>query len=148
GVELYEDYDGKLFPTTDSARTVLEALVGEAQRKGVHIMPGTRVTAIQRAADGFQISTRGGALHADMLVLATGGKSLPKTGSDGAGYECARQLGHSIVPTTPGLVPLVLDGDFHKTLSGISQDVELTVRAAGAKQVRIHRAMLWTHFGI
>jgi predicted Rossmann fold flavoprotein len=74
--------------------------------------------------------------------------SLPKTGSDGGGYAIARNLGHALVPTTPALVPLVLDGDFHAPLSGVSQDVELTVRAGNARRVRLAGAMLWTHFGV
>jgi predicted Rossmann fold flavoprotein len=74
--------------------------------------------------------------------------SLPKTGSDGNGYGLARRLGHSIVPTTPGLVPLVLEGTFHVDLSGISQDVELCVASPGGKPVRLTGSLLWTHFGI
>jgi predicted Rossmann fold flavoprotein len=80
-------------------------------------------------------------------VLATGGLSLPKTGSDGHGLEMARALGHSIVPTTPALVPLVLEGRLHARLSGVAHEAELTVRAAG-KTVRRRGSLLWTHFGV
>ena len=61
------------------------------------------------------------------VVLATGGQSLPKSGSDGAGFAIARRLGHTIVPTTPALVPLLLDATdrVHADVSGVSQDVEL-----------------------
>jgi predicted Rossmann fold flavoprotein len=86
--------------------------------------------------------------YARRVVLATGGLSLPKTGSDGSGYRLAEALGHSLVPTTPGLAPLVLGGEFHVPLSGIAQDVEVTVHVAGAKPTRIRGAMLWTHFGV
>ena len=83
-------------------------------------------------------------------MLATGGQSLPKSGSDGAGYAIARRLGHSITPTTPGLVPLLLAADdgLHRELSGVAEDVELTVWVDGAAAVRIQGALLWTHFGI
>ena len=86
------------------------------------------------------------------LVLATGGQSLPKSGSDGAGFEFARSLGHTIVPTTPALVPLVLDGSssrsIHRELTGVSHDVELAVWIDGRLSVRLAGPLLWTHFGL
>lgn len=101
-----------------------------------------------RADDGFDISTDVGLIRAARVVLATGGKSLPKTGSDGHGYVLAQSLGHSLTPTTPALAPLVLGGGFHKPLSGIAHDVELIILTEGQKPVRIHGPMLWTHFGV
>ncbi len=148
GVELHEEEGGKLFPTTNKARTVLDALLAEARRCGVQVLTEQRVAAIERHDDGFRIVTATLTLHARRVVLATGGCALPKTGSDGAGYALAERLGHTLVPPTPALVPLVLAGDFHRSLSGIAQDVELTVRAAGAKAVRVRGALLWTHFGV
>lgn len=148
GVSLHEEAFGKLFPDSNTARTVLDALVCEAQRLGVDIRCDHRVIGLTRTDGGFLISTIVGEIAADRVVLATGGLSLPKTGSDGFGYELARSLGHGIVPTTPGLAPLVLSGEFHKTLSGISLDAELTLRATGEKPRRIAGPMLWTHFGI
>jgi hypothetical protein len=81
-------------------------------------------------------------------VLATGGLSLPKSGSDGHGLRIAEALGHSIVPTTPALVPLVLAGSFHVPLSGVAQEVEIAVRASGLASVRRKGSLLWTHFGV
>jgi predicted Rossmann fold flavoprotein len=74
--------------------------------------------------------------------------SLPKTGSDGGGYRLAQDLDHSLVAPTPALVPLALEGDFHQSLSGISQDVEITVSVEGRKPIRVRGSLLWTHFGI
>jgi hypothetical protein len=148
GVGLHEEENGKLYPDTNQARTVLDALVNEARRLDVRILTGHRVTAVEACELGFRIRTGEKALCARRVVLATGGLSLPKTGSDGGGYGLAQSLGHSLVPTTPALVPLVLAGDFHVPLSGVSQDVELTLRAAGAKAIRIRGALLWTHFGV
>jgi hypothetical protein len=148
GVELHEEAGGKLFPTTNKARTVLDALLAEVERCGVRILTEQRVTTVEPRDDGFRIVTATLTLHARRVVLATGGCALPKTGSDGAGYALAERLGHALVPPTPALVPLVLAGDSHRSLSGIAQDVELTVRAAGAKAVRVRGALLWTHFGV
>ncbi len=148
GVELCEEDNGKLFPKTNRALTVLEALTGEAARLGARILTSHRVTNIRRVASGFHIAAGAVTLSAGNVVLATGGRSFPKTGSDGSGYKLAEELGHALAPLTPALVPLVLDGDFHVPLSGISQDVELTVQAAGWKPVRVRGMLLWTHFGI
>jgi predicted Rossmann fold flavoprotein len=155
GVELCEEEHGKLFPNTNRARTVLDALLSEANRRGVRIRTGCRATAIGHGeipgTEGhaaFQVVTSTGPLTAQCIVLATGGRSLPKTGSDGAGYQLAQHLGHSLVPTTPALAPLLLDGDFHVGLSGVSQDVELTVRAADQPPTRLRGSLLWTHFGV
>ncbi len=148
GVELREEEDGKLYPSTNQARTVLDALLNETRRLGVRILTEHRVTALEACDPGFRILASKKTLRARRMVLATGGLSLPKTGSDGGGYGLAQVLGHTLVPTTPALVPLVLTGDFHAPLSGIAQDVELTVRAAGAKAIRIRGALLWTHFGV
>jgi predicted Rossmann fold flavoprotein len=103
---------------------------------------------VRRAGDAFTLETSRGPLHADAVVLATGGLSLPKTGSDGAGLGFARDLGHSIVPTTPALAPLVLQGGFHADISGVALDVELSLWAGGRVRERIRGPMLWTHFGI
>lgn len=153
GVTLHAEQWGKLFPDSNSARTVLDALLREAGRLGVRIRTDSRVERVERlqstaGSSEFRIVTWRGPVLAPRVVLATGGKSLPKTGSDGHGYEIAKSLGHTIVPTTPALAPLVLRGGFHKGLSGIAHEVELTARVPGEKPVRVHGPMLWTHFGI
>lgn len=148
GVELYEEEHGKLFPKTNQARTVLEAMIGEASRLGVRILPKHRVTSVRRDASRFHIATDSTTLSAGKVVLATGGQSLPKTGSDGSGYRLAESLGHTLIPLTPALVALILDGVFHGPLSGMSHKVELTVEATGWKPVRVCGEMLWTHFGV
>ncbi len=148
GVELCEEEHGKLFPKTNRARTVLEALLREATRLGVRTFLEHRVVSIRRDETAFHVATDATTVSADNVVLATGGRSLPKTGSDGSGYRLAEALGHTLVPLTPALVALVLDGEFHQPLSGVSHDVELTVEAAGMKPVRVRGVLLWTHFGI
>ena len=114
----------------------------------MRILTGHRVISLERQDGRFLVKTPDRSVSAGRVVLATGGLSLPKTGSDGLGLDIARHLGHSIVPTTPALVPLVLQGDFHQPLSGVSHPVELTVRAEGRAPVRIAGSLLWTHFGV
>ncbi len=190
GVALHEEDYGKLYPDSNTARTVVDALLAEGVRRGVTVLTQHRVTAMGRAsasdrdhpvdsdseprasagaeaaaqsAAHLSRNAAGGTKHrfevavdapdgpqiwrADRVVLATGGLSLPKTGSDGFGYELARRLGHDVSPTAPALDPLLLEGGFHAALSGVAHDVELTVHASGSKPVRIAGPMLWTHFG-
>lgn len=169
GAPLHEEEWGKLFPNSNEARTVLDALLAESRRLRVELRPGHRVESVCRRGDRFALNVRRAAFAASRpsdaadrgmesttseiwearrVVLATGGQSLPKTGSDGAGYQIAEKLGHSLIPTTPALAPLILSGRFHAPLSGIAHDVEVSVQSPGAKPSRHLGPMLWTHFGV
>jgi predicted Rossmann fold flavoprotein len=148
GVALHEEEHGKLFPDANRSRVVLQALLDEAARRGVVLRAGERVQTVDASAGGFVVRTAREELMAARVVLATGGLSLPKTGSDGQGLRIAEAFGHSVVPTTPALVPLVLAGSFHAPLSGVAQEVEVAVRAAGKTVARRTGSLLWTHFGV
>jgi predicted Rossmann fold flavoprotein len=148
GVPLHEEEHGKLFPDANRSRVVLEALLGEAERLGVRLLAGERVEGVEAVGEGFRVRTARADHPAGRVVLATGGLSLPKSGSDGHGLGVARSLGHEIVPTTPALVPLVLEGTFHARLSGISLPAELALHAADARPLRRTGALLFTHFGV
>jgi hypothetical protein len=149
GVSLHEEPGGKLFPDSNRSRDVLDALLRELARSGALLMAATRVTGIRRADRGFDVTTSRGELRARAVVLATGGKSLPKTGSDGTGYDLALSLGHSLVAPTPALAPLVLEpGGMHASLSGVALDVDLSVWIDGAIDTRLSGALLFTHFGV
>lgn len=152
GVALHEEADGKLFPDTGRARDVLEALLREADACGVERRDQCRVLDIQRNDHGFALTVADeAALHATCVVLATGGQSLPKSGSDGAGFAMARALGHTIVPPVPALVPLLLDPASalaHASMSGVSHPSDIAVWVNGKVQTRVHGSLLWTHFGI
>jgi len=148
GVPLHEEEDGKLFPDSNRARTVLDALLAEAERLGVAVAGERRVESLRRAEDGFVVGAGAEAVAARRVVLATGGRSLPKTGSDGIGLVLAASLGHTIVPTTPALAPLLLEGDFHGRLSGVSHPAAISIESGGRRAVRVAGSLLWTHFGI
>jgi predicted Rossmann fold flavoprotein len=152
GIPLHEEPNGKLFPDSNRSRDVVDALLREAAQAGVELRAGTRVVDVSRDGPIFRVETSRGPLTADALVLATGGLSLPKTGSDGWGYGIARRFGHTIVPTTPALAPMVIDRDrpdaVHISLSGVSQPVQIDLRLDGRVATRIDGALLWTHFGV
>jgi hypothetical protein len=149
GVSLHEEAGGKLFPDTNRARDVLAALLREASAVGATFLAGHRVIDVA-SNGGFRIVTSQGDIRAGAVVLATGGQSLPKSGSDGSGFAIATRLGHTIVPTTPALVPLLLSSadTVHADVSGVSHDVELAVWIDGAVAIRLTGSLLWTHAGI
>ena len=136
GVPLHEEAGGKLFPDSNRSRDVLDALLNEFTRCGSQVMSDHRVLEVAAAPGGYLLTTAGGEVRARAVVLATGGLSLPKTGSDGGGYEMARRFGHTIVPTTPALAPLLLSdaAGIHAELSGVSQHVGLELRVNGRVQ--------------
>jgi hypothetical protein len=151
GVSLHEEPHGKLFPNTNRSRDVLEALLRELHTQGVRLCPGVRVEDVGADAESFRVTTSTGVVRGRSVVLATGGLSLPRSGSDGGGLDIARRLGHTIVPTTPALVPLILAGGpraVHTALAGVAMDAELSVWIDGAVATRIRGALLWTHFGV
>ncbi|MCC7147045.1 MAG: NAD(P)/FAD-dependent oxidoreductase [Phycisphaeraceae bacterium] len=152
GVELKCEPTGKLFPVTDQAKTVLEGLLKRCAELGVEIRNGWRVAKVASNEGRWVITHGQGQLTAEKVILATGGCSLPRTGSDGSGWQIARELGHTVTPTYPALVPLRLEeGMFHAELAGIAQEVELTTRVEGRRPARVDQrrgSLLWTHFGI
>jgi len=150
GVKLKREEGGKLFPTTDRARTVLDALLEAVAESGAKVETGCKVTGIEASSDGFSLTTTRGAISASVVIVATGGQSVPKTGSDGSGYGLVRGLGHSVTPTTPALVPLLLPkGHWMTALSGISAEAELRVAEANGRILGRRRgSVLMTHFGL
>lgn len=151
GVDLKREETGKLFPTTDSARAVLDALLNGARQAGVTIRHPHRVEQVEKTAVSFQLSGAWGQLETRRLILATGGQSLPKSGSDGHGYRLAQALGHQLTPHIfPALVPLTLpDGHFIRELSGITLPAALELRSgSGKKLASFTDSTLCTHFGL
>ena len=154
GVTLKREETGKLFPVTDRAQTVLDALMRAAESAGVKVVYPWRVDHIERQADGFRLvrdDPNGSSLHARRVILATGGMSVPKTGSDGHGYDIARSLDHSVTPKlVPGLVPLLLpEGHWLRSLSGVAFPVRVELQSGpGRPLASFTGPMLCAHFGV
>jgi len=149
GLELVlEPETGKLFPASNSARQVRDGLVALARRRGVEIRFESLVEGLAPRPDGgWSIRLRDGdGIIAASVILATGGKSLPGTGSDGLGFELVRGLGHTIHPTYPALTPLTAEPPRHADLAGISLDVTITAPGPG-KGFTTRGGFLFTHRG-
>jgi predicted Rossmann fold flavoprotein len=119
-----------------------------------HVRPAMNPVGIapedrDRRSRLYEVRHSRGALVAPRVVLATGGKSLPKTGSDGGAYAILQRLGHTVTATYPALVPLVLaEGFFHAALSGVSHEAELSTHVDGKRIDQRRGSLLWTHFGV
>ena len=148
GVPLaLEAESGKLFPASNRARDVRDALVRLAVGAGVAFQWSTTVTGVAHATSGWRVLISDGeAIEAGAVIVAAGGLSVPMTGSDGAGLAIAKRLGHTIVDTYPALTPLLCDHRSHWALSGLS--LQATLRAPGSgKHARSTGGFLFTHRG-
>ncbi len=152
GVELaLEEESGKLFPASNRARDVRDALVRLATEAGVEFRWSTTVTGVNRGNSTGLNSWRvlvkeTDAIGADAVVVATGGLSVPLTGSDGAGLVIAKRLNHAIVPTYAALTPLLSNHRSHWALSGLSLEATLRAPASG-RHARSSGGFLFTHRG-
>ena len=150
GIPLREETEnGKLFPISNRAKDVLDSLLSAVNRQGAIVRLGARVAGLTREDDRWQVGlTSGEHIVASRVVLATGGLSVPATGSDGVGLHIAETVGHSLVPTYPALVPLVSSLPAHHELAGISLPVTLTTPLLGSKRTFVSRGgFLFTHRG-
>lgn len=148
---VLEAESGKLFPESRSAKAVRDRLVAEVRRAGAEIRVNVRVTGIERVSGGLRVAAVEDdgeiAFETAGVVLATGGKSLPKTGSDGQGYAVATRLGHSLTALYPALVPLTSPDEALRTLAGISVPVKWeALRGKKCLESR-ERSFLFTHRG-
>jgi len=148
GLRLVEEAEsGKLFPESNRARDVRDGLLAAAVRKGVRLMMGTLVTGVASTAAGWRVDRDGGPpLLADAVVVATGGLSVPHTGSDGLGLKLVEGLGHDMHPTYAALTPLTAESTPFVKLAGVSLPVTLTARGEGRKATATG-GFLFTHRG-
>jgi hypothetical protein len=147
GVPLtLEPGSGKLFPSSNRARDVRDGLVGRARTAGVALRFGTAVTGVRSRDGAWLVTTSTGELQGDRVVVATGGLSVPATGSDGFGLVLARALGHAVHPTYAALTPLTAAPAVHAALSGVSLDVRLDA-TSGRERARSSGGFLFTHRG-
>ncbi len=147
GVEMVLEEGTKYFSKKQSAKDVLQALFYASRRAGVGIQQGKKVETVSKERGIFRVAGEGFEYFTKTLVIATGGRSYPETGSDGSGYLLAKSLGHSIVPTTPALTPLITEDPDWKNLAGITLPVELSILADGKKIAHSQGALLFTHIG-
>ena len=150
GLETKVERGGRVFPASDSALDVRNTFMKLMKHYGVDVHleePVKKLLVDDGVVTG--VVTDRETYHADAVVIATGGKSYPATGSTGDGYILAAQVGHKITDIRPSLVPIVTEESWVKDLMGISlRNVELSVVAKNKVQAKMFGEMMFTHFGI
>jgi predicted Rossmann fold flavoprotein len=161
GVACKLEQGGRYFPKSDDAREVVEALLRKVRSLKIPLHTDSEVIGIARGPDArFVVTVRTRdradtkkrqalALSAEKVVLATGGKSYPKTGSDGTGYRLASHLGHTVTPISPALVPIETGGDTARRLQGLSlRNVKVRAWCTNRKVGERFGEMLFTDSGV
>ena len=150
GLETKVERGGRVFPASDSALDVRNIFMKLMKHYGVDVHleePVKKILVNDSVVTG--VVTDKETYHADAVVIATGGKSYPATGSTGDGYILAAQVGHKITDIRPSLVPIVTEESWVKDLMGLSlRNVELSVVAKNKVQAKMFGEMMFTHFGI
>lgn len=150
GMETVTERGGRVFPKSEDAQEVRRLFMRKLEEAGVTLHLSDPVhhilTEDGRAAG---VETSRGTWAADAVILATGGKSYPRTGSTGDGYRMAAELGHTVTALRPALIPLVCSNAYCRELQGLSlRNVTLTVAAGGRRKASLLGEMIFTHFGI
>lgn len=144
---VLEPETGKLFPAANKSRVVRDALVSLARDRGVEWIGNTTIAGMRPVGHRWELAAEGGRIFVvDAVIVATGGLSVPATGSDGFGLQHLAALGHTIRPTYPALTPITLQPPEYADLAGLSLDV--TITAIGASERRqATGGFLFTHRG-
>lgn len=143
----------RVFPVSDTARSVYDVLLAYMAAGKVAIAAGMTVTGFERTPDGHisAVKVKNGKIRATSFILATGGTSHPETGSTGEGFTWLKNLGHAIAEPIASLVPVALSDEWALKLQGITlNDVKLTLAGSGEKDTKLVKKgrVLFTHFGI
>lgn len=151
GVPLKTERGNRVFPVSDKAMDIVDTMVGRMKKLGVRVQNEKAQSLIIENGEVRGVKTDIGEYRADKVIIATGGKSYPATGSDGSGYALARQAGHTVTPLSPSLIPIVTEESYAAEMMGLSlKNVTLSVfdRQSGKEIFKEMGEMLFTHFGV
>lgn len=149
GVTTKVERGGRIFPVSDNAQDLVDAYTRLARDQGVSIQTKVRAQNVVTQDQVFVVKTTSTSYTTRRIILATGGASYPATGSTGDGYKLAQNLGHTIIPPRPALIPLITAGDTASRLQGLSlKNVRAQLRVEGKKIAEQMGEMLFTHFGL
>ena len=150
GLKTKTERGRRIFPASDKAEDVWRVLLSYLNKNRVKIFLGRKASGF-KTADGKikSVKLKDREITAQAYILATGGKSYPRTGSDGQGYKWARKLGHKIIDPKPALTPVAIKEDWLKDLQGLSlKNVRVSVLQNDKKMAERFGEMLFTHFGV
>ncbi|MGF1462967.1 MAG: NAD(P)/FAD-dependent oxidoreductase [Maricaulaceae bacterium] len=154
GIAWVEKARGQLF-CQDSAQQIIDLLLDDCRRTGADVRAGQTISNVSQSVDGFRVETSAGTFTTRALVVATGGKSIPKIGATGFGYQLADRFGLTVIDPRPALVPLTFEGAIKtlaEDLAGVSLDATVTAatpaKARKAKPPAFRDGVLFTHRGL
>lgn len=145
---LLRNRQGYIYPISDQASTISDALQIEAKMQKIQVVLGQTVTSITRNTKAFLIKTNRTSFTSDAVILATGGKAAPKLGSDGSGYGLAKSFGHHLAPVLPALVQLKCKGTFFKQVTGVRTQAKVTLCLDGKPVASDIGELQLTNYGI
>jgi predicted Rossmann fold flavoprotein len=149
GVALKVEETGKIFPVSNKALDVLDALLKRLRRTDATLALEEPLTNLQREEPGFVLTTPRRVVRAACVILTTGGKSYPGSGTTGDGYDLAFQFGHTIVPPRPALVPITVNASWVRELRGVTlPDVSLRIMDGNKVLQGAKGSLLFAHFGL
>ena len=149
GIKTKIERGQRVFPQSDQSQTILDCLAAELKKNKVKILHDFRVIKIRKRNEFTLFSEKGKSVKAIKIILATGGKSYPQTGSTGDGYRLAKDLGHRIIPLKPALAGLIVHNRKIRNLAGLSlKNIQLTFKTKANIITSLFGEMLFTHQGI
>lgn len=149
GVVHKVEAEGKVFPFSNQASSVLDVLRYELEEVGVELLCGVAVKDIKKGGGEFTLTLEDGSeFKAARVILATGGKAAPQLGASGSGYTLAQKMGHRIVEPFPALVQLKLASDFLKRVQGVKFEGDAEIIAGGRSAQKASGEILFTEYGI
>ena len=150
GVKTKEERGGRIFPVSDKAQDVVNALKKYALKNNVFLKHSAVKSLIIEDNMVRGVRMGSGSIYGDRVIVCTGGKSYPKTGSDGDGYKFAKQAGHTVIEPKASLIPVITEEKWVKDLMGLSlRNIKITAFNKNNKKVYSDFGeMLFTHFGI
>ena len=153
GLKLKTERGQRVFPVSDKSADVIDTLKRECRKKGVRVHLNSKVESLKMNEKGSVVCgvvlESGDEIGADAVILACGGKSYPSTGSDGSGYELARQAGHSLRDPEPSLVPFIMEESWCKDLMGLTlKNISMCLKIDKKTIYQGFGEFLFTHFGV
>ncbi len=148
GLLLRESHEGRMYPYSNQASTVVNVLLGACQTYGVNLVTGADVYQIEPVKDGFRVYTSKGAYSGAYVVVATGGKAQPALGSNGSGYSLLQALGHTVTPLSPALVQLESSNKNCRQLKGVRTKCRLSIETDGEITASAFGELLFADYGL
>lgn len=149
GLMTYAEPDGRIFPRSNQAQSVVDVLLFELERMDVPIIYDREVASVKKVRTHFVIEcTTGKRYESDAVILAVGGQSYPITGSSGDGYRIAKSLGHTIIAPTESSVPIRVKSPLCQKLQGVKPDVEIKLFAENELIATHIGTIMFAHFGL